>query len=168
MKIAITNDHRGYKVKKKLIKYLEKKGNQVIDLGCSSDIPVDYPTYAFDLGEKIKEEEAEIGIAICGTGIGISIACNKVPGIRCAKPSNVKEAKLSRLHNDANVLALASSMPYYKILDIIDAFIYTNFSHIERHQARINLILEYEQKNKKLRKIRAENKKEEKEIDDEH
>ena len=78
MKIAITNDHRGYKLKNKLIKYLNKKGNQVIDLGCQSEIPVDYPTYAFDLGEQILKEEAEIGIAICGTGIGISIACNKV------------------------------------------------------------------------------------------
>ena len=152
MKIAITNDHRGYKLKNKLIKYLNKKGNQVIDLGCQSEIPVDYPTYAFDLGEQILKEEAEIGIAICGTGIGISIACNKVPGIRCAKPANVKEAKLCRLHNDANVLAISSAMPFYKVLDIVDAFIYTNFSHIERHQSRIDLITEYEQKNKRIKK----------------
>lgn len=161
MKIAITNDHRGYKIKNKLLKYLEKKGNQVIDLGCASEIPVDYPIYAFDLGEKVMNEEAEIGIAICGTGIGISIACNKVPGIRCAKPNNVKEAKLSRLHNDANVLALSAAMPYYKILDIVDAFIYTNFSHIERHQERIDLITKYEQKIKKSKKVKAAEKEQE-------
>lgn len=151
MKIAIANDHRGYKVKNKLIKYLNKKGNHVIDLGCNSDIPVDYPTYGIILGEKIANEEADLGIAICGTGIGISIACNKVPGIRCAKPANTKESKLSRLHNNANVLALSASMPYYKILDIVDAFIYTDFSHIERHQERINLIEEYENKTSKAK-----------------
>ncbi len=154
MKIAITNDHRGYKLKNKLIKYLTKKGNQVIDLGCQSEIPVDYPIYAFELGEKVTSGEAEIGIAICGTGIGISIAANKVSEIRCAKPANVKEAKLSRLHNDANVLALSAAMPYYKALDIVDAFIYTSFSHIERHQNRIDQISEYEQQFKKARKTK--------------
>ncbi len=156
MKIAIANDHRVYKLKNKLIKYLNKKGNQVIDLGCQSESSVDYPIYAFELGKHVTEHESDIGIIICGSGIGVSIACNKVPGIRCAKPANIKEAKLSRIDNDANVLALSAGMPYYRVLDIVDAFIYTNFSNLERHQARIDLITEYENKKESKRTRKTE------------
>lgn len=152
MKIALANDHRGYKLKLKLAKYLTKKGYQIIDLGCMSDTSVDYPIYAIDLGEKIAGGEADYGIVICGTGIGVSIACNKVAGIRCAKPANSKEAKLSRSHNKANVLALSAEYPYFKILDIVDAFLKTEFSNEKRHQNRIDLITEYETKTKKARK----------------
>lgn len=149
MKIAIANDHRGYKLKQKLIKYLEKKGHQIIDLGCMSTASVDYPIYAIDLGEKITNNEADYGIVICSTGIGVSIACNKVVGIRCAKPANAKEAKLSRLHNKANVLALSANNLYFKNLDIVDAFLNTEFSNEKRHQERIDYITDYEKKSKK-------------------
>lgn len=161
MKIAISNDHRGYKTKLKLIKYLTKKGHQVLDLGCMSEASVDYPIYAIDLGEKIVEGEANLGIVICGTGIGVSIACNKVAGIRCAKPANPKEARLSKLHNDANVLALSSDAPWFKTLDIIDAFLKTEFSNEKRHQTRIDYITDYELKTKKVK--RTKKKQEEKE-----
>lgn len=161
MKIAISNDHRGYKTKLKLIKYLTKKGHQVLDLGCMSESSVDYPIYAIDLGEKIVEGEADLGIVICGTGIGVSIACNKVAGIRCAKPSNANEAKLAKLHNDANVLALSAESPLFKTLDIVDAFIKTEFSNELRHQNRIDYITDYEAKTKKAKRTRK--KQEEKE-----
>lgn len=151
MKIAITNDHRGYKYKIKLVNYLKKKGYEVLDLGCKSEVSVDYPIYAFELGESITNQEADLGIAICGTGIGISIACNKVPGIRCAKAANVKEAELSRLHNDANILALSASMPFFRVLDIVDAFINTKFSDATRHKNRIEEITSYEQPKRRIR-----------------
>lgn len=144
MKIAIANDHRGFKLKNKLIKYLTKKGHEVINVGTDSESSVDYPTYAFLLGDQIASGECELGIAICGSGIGISIACNKVKGIRCAKVNNVKEAKYSRIDNDANIIAISGSMPYLRVLDVIDTFIDTKHLMIERHDKRINMIKEYE------------------------
>jgi len=159
MKIAIANDHRGYHLKEKLKKYLTKKGYEILDLGTESTISVDYPEYGFELGKKIVEKEADFGIAICGSGIGISIACNKVKGIRCAKPINVREARLSREHNDANVLALSANVSYFKNLDILDSFLKTKFTNDERHQRRIDKITEFEnQKPKRTIKKKEENK----------
>lgn len=160
MKIAIANDHRGYKLKMRLIKYLEKKGHDIIDLGADSDISADYPKYAFLLGETVINSECDFGIAICGSGIGISIACNKVKGIRCAKLNNVKEAKLARIDNDANIIALSGNMVYFRVLDIVDTFINTKHLLNERHDNRINMIVEYE--NKPKRRVRKT-----KEIEDE-
>lgn len=151
MKIGIANDHRGYNLKLKLVKYLTKKGYEVLDLGTDSNTSVDYPEYAFKLGEQVANEELDFGIAICGSGIGISIAANKVKGIRCAKPFNARESRLSREHNDANILALSASMSYFRILDIVDAFLTTKFSYVERHQNRINQITDYETPKKKTR-----------------
>ena len=144
MKIAIANDHRGYKLKTKLIKYLTKKGHEIINVGADSESSVDYPTYAFLLGDQVASGECELGIAICGSGIGISIACNKVKGIRCAKLNNVKEAKYSRIDNNANIMAISGSMPYFRVLDIVDTFINTKHLMIDRHDKRINMITEYE------------------------
>lgn len=144
MKIAIANDHRGYKLKTKLVKYLTKKGHEIINVGTDSESSVDYPTYAFLLGDQVATGECELGIAICGSGIGISIACNKVKGIRCAKLNNVKEAKYSRIDNDANIMAISGTMPYFRALDIVDTFINTKHLMIERHDKRINMITEYE------------------------
>lgn len=149
MKIAIANDHRGYKLKTKLIKYLTKKGHEIINVGADSESSVDYPTYAFLLGDQVATGECELGIAICGSGIGISIACNKVKGIRCAKLNNVKEAKYSRIDNDANIMAISGSMPYFRVLDIVDTFINTKHLMIDRHDKRINMITEYESISKK-------------------
>ena len=158
MKIAIANDHKGYLLKEKLKKYLIKKGYEILDLGTDSTTSVDYPEYGFELGKKIIDNEADFGIAICGTGIGISIACNKVKGIRCAKPINANEARLSREHNDANVLALSSSVSYFKNLDILDSFLKAKFTGLERHQRRIDKITEFEnQKPKKRTRKKVEN-----------
>ena len=131
MKIGIANDHRGYKLKTKLIPYLLKKGYEVEDYGTLSTESVDYPDY---------------GIAICGRGIGISIACNKVKKVRCAKVNNVREARLCRLDNDANIIALNEKMHLFEAKDIIDVFLNTKYQKEERFQRRIDKITKYEEK----------------------
>lgn len=145
MKIVIASDHKGYHLKTTLITYLTKKGYEIMDLGTDSVLSTDYPKYAFLLGDAITKKEAECGIVICGTGIGVSIACNKVKGVRCAKVDNIKEAELTRLHNDANVLALNGGMISFKAKDIVDVFLKTNFSNEERHVKRLKMIEAYEE-----------------------
>ena len=160
MKIGIASDHRGYELKGKLIKYLSNKNFQIFDFGTNSKESVDYPKYAFKLGEGVVNGVVDFGIAICGTGIGISIACNKVKGIRCAKVSTSNEAKMTRLHNDANILALNGDMPLYRAKDIVDAFFSTNFSNEEKHINRIKQITDYENNNNLIKKqIREEKEK---------
>lgn len=142
-KIGLASDHRGYKLKQKLTNYLNKKGYTVIDYGCDDESSHDYPEYGFKLGEAIRDQKVEKGIAICGSGIGISIACNKVKNVRCAKVSTPKEAKYTRLDNDANAIALNGGMPLYKAKDIVDVFLKTNFSNEERHKKRIEMVNNY-------------------------
>lgn len=137
MKIGLASDHGGYKLKEKLKNYLKKIKIEIIDYGTDSTESVDYPDFAHKLCKGINNNDVDYGIAICSTGIGISIACNKVKGIRCAKVDNVEEAKMTRLDNDANCLALNGRMPTYLAKDIIDTFINTDFSNLERHKRRI-------------------------------
>lgn len=144
MKIGITNDHRGLVLKQTLTNYLEKKGYNIIDYGTDSDDSVDYPDYAFKLGKSLQKKDIDLGIAICGTGIGMDVALNKVKGIRCAKASNEEEAILARSHNDANALALSAKISSDIAKDIVDKFINTNFSNDKRHIERIQKIKEYE------------------------
>lgn len=144
MKIAIANDHRGYKLKKYLVDELSKD-YEVVNLGTDYEDPVDYPDYAFMLGELVSSGEVDYGIAICGSGIGISIACNKVKGIRCAKVSNVEEAKYTREDNDANIVAFGEKTTEKDALDIVKTFIETPFSDLEKHMRRINKITKYEE-----------------------
>lgn len=144
MKIGITNDHRGLVLKQTLTNYLENKGYNIIDYGTDSDDSVDYPDYAFKLGKSLQKKDIDLGIAICGTGIGMDIALNKVKGIRCAKASNEEEAILARSHNDANALALSAKISSDIAKDIVDKFINTNFSDDKRHIERIQKIKEYE------------------------
>ena len=150
MKIGLANDHRGYPLKEKIKKYLIKKGYEIIDYGTNSNESVDYTEYAFRIGESVVKEEIELGIVICGTGIGISIACNKVKGVRCAKVDTVRQAKLTRIDNDANILALDGSLSSYKALDIVDAFLKTPFSNLEKHNRRLEKINNYEQSYKRI------------------
>ena len=142
MKIGIAADHHGVRRKEKIKNYLEHLGHEVMDYGSNTVYSVDYPEYAFKVGEALKEE-IELGILICGSGIGMSIAANKVKGVRCALVHNTKEAKLARLHNDANVVALSASMNMIRIKDILDVFINTKFSNIERHSKRVEIINNY-------------------------
>lgn len=142
MKIGIAADHHGIKVKNNIKKYLEHLGHEVIDFGPETNESVDYPEYAFKVGNALKTE-IELGILICGTGIGMSIAANKVSGVRCALVHNIKEAKLAKEHNNANILALGSNLSMFRIKDILDVFVNTKFSDIERHQRRVDMINNY-------------------------
>lgn len=142
MKIGIASDHKGIKTKEKIKKYLEYLGYEIIDYGTNNTTSVDYPEYAFKIGNALKEE-VELGILICGTGIGMSIAANKVKGVRCALVHNIKEAKLAKEHNNANCIALSSTLNMFRIKDILDVFINTKFSNEERHQRRVDMINNY-------------------------
>lgn len=147
MKIGIASDHRGYQMKTKIVKYLQRKHYEVIDYGTEDGKEsVDYPDFAFALGEAVRDHIVEYGIAICGSGIGISIACNKVDGVRCAHVSTIKETKMTRIDNDANVIAISGAMSSFKALDIVDVFLKTPFSNGERHVRRIQKITDYERR----------------------
>lgn len=149
MKIGIANDHRGYKLKLKIVDYLKKCGYEVEDYGSNSTASVDYPDYGIMLGEKVRDKNVDYGIAICGSGIGISIACNKVKGVRCAKVNNTKEAKLCRQDNNANIIALNEKMFLFEAKDIIDTFLKTEYKKEERYQRRIDKISKYEENNER-------------------
>lgn len=142
--IGIASDHAGYELKEKVKNYLNGLDYQVIDYGTMVDTSVDYPDYAFKVGESIASKGIQLGILVCKTGIGMSIACNKVRGVRCAKVDNVEEATLTRLHNDSNVLAISALNP--NALEIVKTFLETKFSNEERHIRRIQKISEYEEK----------------------
>ena len=139
--IAIGCDHGGYELKEKVIHYLEEKKIPYRDMGCNSRESVDYPVYGHAVAKAVADGSCEKGIVICTTGIGISISANKVPGFRCALCSDTLSAKMTRLHNDANVLALGAGIVGENLaLDIVDTFLNTAFSGEERHQRRIDLI----------------------------
>ena len=142
--IGIGSDHAGYELKEKIKKNLNELDYQVIDYGTMVNTSVDYPDYAFKVGESIASKGIQLGILVCKTGIGMSIACNKVKGVRCAKVDNVEEAYLTRFHNNSNVLAISSMNP--NALEIVKTFLETKFSNEERHVRRINKISEYEEK----------------------
>lgn len=139
--IAIGSDHGGYELKEKIIRYLEGKGISYQDMGCNSKASVDYPVYGHAVAKAVADGSCEKGILICTTGIGISIAANKVPGVRCALCSDTLSAKMTRLHNDANVLALGGGMVGENLaLDIVETFLNTPFSGEEKHQRRVNML----------------------------
>ena len=142
MKIGIAADHDGVKVKKNIKKYLEHLGNEVIDYGTNSNEIVDFPDYAFKVGKAINNE-IELGILICGTGIGMSMAANKVNGVRCALIHNVKDAKLAKEHNNANCLALSANFSMFRIKDMLDAFMKAKFSDVERYHRRADILDNY-------------------------
>ena len=139
--IGLGCDHGGYELKQEIIKYLEAKGLPYKDFGCDSTKSVDYPIYARKVGRAIQNGECDKGILICGTGIGISIAANKMKGIRAALCTDCFSAEATRLHNDANILALGGRVVGPGLaVKIVDTFLNTEFSHEERHQRRIDLI----------------------------
>lgn len=139
--IAIGCDHGGYELKQEIMEYLDKKGYDYRDFGCYGTESVDYPEYARKVTDAITGGECEKGILICGTGIGISIAANKVKGIRCALCTDCFMAEATRLHNDANVLALGGRVVGPGLaIKIVETFLTTEFSNDERHIRRIKLI----------------------------
>lgn len=148
MKVAIGCDHGGFNLKPILKDYLEKKGIEYKDFGCYEDKSTDYNEYALAVAESVAKGECDKGILICGTGIGMSLVANKVKGIRCAHCHDVFSAKMTRLHNDANVLAFGERVIGAGLmLMIVDTFLYTEFSGDERHLRRVNKIKELEEKN---------------------
>lgn len=145
MKIAIACDHGAYEYKEIIKEMLIKEGNEVVDCGCHSQESVDYPDLAKVCCEKVITREVEKGIVMCGTGIGISIAANKMHGIRCALCTNTTMAKLTREHNDANVLAMGQRTTGIEVAkDIVHTFMNTDFSNGERHIKRITKIADLE------------------------
>lgn len=143
MKLAIASDHRGYKLKKYIIKHL--KDIEFIDLGSDDDKSSDYSEYGIKLGEYVVKNNIK-GVAICGSGIGISIACNKVKGVRCGRVSSIKDTIATRKDNDANIIAFSGEINEERALRIIEEFINTEFDSDERHLRRINKISKYKNK----------------------
>ena len=141
--LAIGCDHGGYELKQEILKYLEKEGYEVKDFGCFSTAAVDYPEIGHDVAHAVADGVCEKGIIICGTGIGISIAANKVKGIRAALCGDCFSAEATRLHNDANILALGGRVTGPGLaVKIVDTFLHTEFSGEERHARRISMIEE--------------------------
>jgi ribose 5-phosphate isomerase B len=144
MKIVLASDHGGFELKEEIKKHLIKKGYDIIDMGVNYTQSVDYPDYGKRAALMVADKEADRGIIICGTGIGISIAANKVKGIRCALCTNEYMAKMSRMHNNANMLALGGRVVGRGLaLDIVDAWFSAEFEG-GRHENRINKIRDIE------------------------
>lgn len=147
MKIAIGADHAGYRLKDEIVPVLKAMGHELIDVGCDCSDSVDYPDYASPVCDKVVGGEAERGILICGTGIGMSIAANKTRGIRCALVHDMFSAKATREHNDTNVLAMGERVIGPGLAaEIVKIWLETPFSGGERHRNRINKVMALESK----------------------
>ena len=141
MLVAVASDHGGFALKEKVKEYLRERGDKIVDLGTTSEESVDYPIYGKACAEAVASGKAERGIVCCGTGIGISITANKVPGIRAALCGDCFSAEATRLHNDANILALGARVVGEGLAcKIVDTFLDTPFSNDIRHIRRIQKI----------------------------
>lgn len=143
MKIAIATDHNGVEQKKEIIKNLSNY--TMIDKSPDNTSTDDYPDYAFKVAKSVISKEADFGILLCGTGIGMSIAANKVKGIRCAHCSNVEQAFLARNHNNANIIALSYKQDINELIEMIEKFMTSPYSEEERHHRRVKKIMDYEE-----------------------
>jgi len=144
MKIALGADHGGFELKNHIKAHLESQGIETLDFGTNSQESVDYPRFGFLVGEAVIKGEADLGIVICGTGIGISMAANKIPGIRAAVCTETYSARMAREHNNANILALGGRVTGLGLaLDIVDIFIKTPFAG-GRHARRVEQICSIE------------------------
>ncbi len=142
--IALGSDHAGYELKCHIMAYLERNGYQVKDVGCQTSQSVDYVPYGEAAAREVVEGRAELAIVVCGTGLGISIAANKVRGIRAALCTNEFMARMARMHNDANVLALGGRVVGVSLAEaIVDAFLKTGFEG-GRHAERVKLLMDIE------------------------
>lgn len=135
--VYIGSDHAGFAAKKELADYVKSKGFEVTDLGCFSEDPCDYPDIGREIGEKVIEREGSLGIGVCGSGVGISIAMNKLQGMRCALVYEAEMAKQARIHNDVNAIALAGRYTSVEEMKkIVDAFLDTPFESGEERRVR--------------------------------
>ena len=147
MKISIGCDHGAIDLKNIVVEHLMKKGYEVADFGTYTTASCDYPAFAQAAARAVASGECEKGIVLCTTGIGVSITANKVKGIRCALLSDVMSARLTREHNDTNMMALGAGIVGKNLaLEIIDTWLTTEFSHDERHQRRIDKLMAVENK----------------------
>lgn len=145
MKIAFACDQGGYPLREAIISHLKEKDYEILDFGIDSQVSVDYPDYAQQVAEAVAAGHADLGILVCGTGIGMSIAANKVPGIRCALLSDPYSAEKARQHNNANVIALGGRVLGDQLaLSILDHFLAASFEG-GRHDRRLGKIMQYEQ-----------------------
>ena len=145
MKIAIACDHGALELKNTVKNHLEKQGHQVQDFGTHTLDSCDYPDFAAAAAKAVAKGECERGIVLCTTGIGVSITANKVDGIRCALLSDVMSARMTREHNDTNMMALGAGIVSTQLaLEIVDIWLGTEFSHNERHQRRIDKLMALE------------------------
>ncbi len=146
MKVGISNDHSAVDLKNSVLKHLQEKGYDVINYGTDTTESYDYPLAGSVLAKAIQNKEVDLGIAICGTGVGISIACNKHKGIRACCCSEATSARLTREHNDANIICFGARVISNELAnDIVDTFLTTPFSNGERHKRRIAQIHEIEE-----------------------
>ena len=147
MKIAIGCDHGGVELKDYVREYMKGKGYEVVDFGTHTKDSCDYPEYGEKVALSVKNKETDLGILICGTGLGMSYVANKVPGIRCAACSDTFSAEMARAHNDANVLAFGARVVGLGLaIKLVDAFLETKFEG-GRHQRRVDLISDVEKRN---------------------
>ena len=145
MKIALGFDHGALALKNALIPHLEKLGHEVKDFGTYTMDSCDYPDFAAPAAQAVADGECDKGIVLCTTGIGVSITANKVKGVRCALLSDVMSARMTREHNDTNMMAIGAGVVGQMLaLEIVDTWIGTEFSHNERHQRRINKVMALE------------------------
>lgn len=142
MKIAIATDHNGVNEKKEIMNIM--KDVEFIDYSTNNYDTDDYPDFAFKVAEDVASGKVDLGVLMCGTGIGMSIAANKVKGIICGHCSNVEQAHLTREHNHANIIALSYKQPVPELVEMIREFLETEPSKEERHNRRVNKILDYE------------------------
>lgn len=144
-KVFIGNDHAGTDMKFKIMKYLESNNYEVVNVGTDDNNSCDYPIYAKKVCEQVLNNANSLGILICGTGIGMSISANKIKGIRASVVSDETSVRLTRLHNDANVLCFGARIVGEELAkDIVDAFLQTDFSKEQKHINRINQIRDLE------------------------
>lgn len=157
MKIALGADHAGFADKDRLVRLLRDEGHEILDFGTHDATPVDYPQYGYAVGEAVASGQAERGIVVCGSSLGIAISANKVPGIRCAPVMEPLSAELSRRHNDANVLALSERLSGWEMLErCVRIFLETPFDG-GRHAHRVAQLFEFgdDQRERTLRAIEA-------------
>lgn len=145
MKIAMACDHGAVELKNKLKAHLQEKGMEVVDFGTHTADSCDYPDYIAPAAQAVASGECERGIVLCTTGIGVSIVANKIKGIRCALLSDTMTARLTREHNDTNMMALGAGVTGPMLAqEIVDVWLGTEFSHAERHQRRIDKVMALE------------------------
>lgn len=146
MKISIACDHGAYMLKNKVAQHLKDQGHEVVDFGTNGPESCDYPDFAAQAARAVADGTCEKGIVLCTTGIGVSITANKIHGIRCALLSDVLSAKMTRLHNDTNMMALGAGIVGENLaLEIVDTWVSTPFSGEARHQRRIDKVMALEQ-----------------------